>query len=312
MTRSGHVVVVGSANADLVVAVDQRPSAGQTVLGGDLRVSPGGKGANMAVAAALLGADVTFVGCVGDDGYGALLRRSIRDAGVRDDLLATRSGVSTGTALILITPDGDNSIVVSPGANGTITPDDVESAREALAAAAVIVLQREIDPQISCAAARIAHEGGARVLLVLAPSGPVPAELLHWADPLVVNEQEARDLLASGVLTTEPPGAGGRDAGGADLALLITRGGPASAVVTLGAAGAVAATAAGVVSVPAPVVDAVDTTGAGDALAGALAWRLAAGDDLGAALAVAVQVSALSVTRPGAQPSYPRAGELTL
>jgi ribokinase len=311
MTSSGHIVVVGSANADLVVAVDQRPVAGQTVLGGDLRISPGGKGANMAVAAARLGAAVAFAGCVGDDAHGALLRRSMRDAGVGDDLLRTRTGVSTGTALILVTPDGDNSIVVSPGANGALTDDDVEAARDALSGASVVVLQREIDPSISHAAARIARAGGARVLLVLAPSGPVPAELIGWADPLVVNEQEALDLLSSGLLTG-PVSTGEPLTGSAELALRITRGGPASAVVTLGARGAVAAVGEQVISVPAPVVQAVDTTGAGDALAGALAWRLAAGDDLAAALAVAVQVSALSVTRAGAQPSYPGPNDLNL
>jgi ribokinase len=294
------VMVLGSANADLVIAVERRPTAGETVLGGDLTVVPGGKGANQAVAAGRLGARVGFVGCVGDDDHGRLLRASLQQAGVDVTLLRTGSD-PTGTAVVLITPDGENSIVVSPGANGRLTSDDVEAARARLAQARVLVLQRETDPTVSADAAEITAAGGGRVLLSLAPSGPMPSRLLAIADPILVNEQEARDLLA---------GSADHTSSGEDLAAAILRTGIRSVVVTLGAEGAVAAGPWGATRVASPVVSAVDTTGAGDALAGALAHRLAAGDDLVEALRFAVRVAAFSVTRPGAQPSYPFAAEL--
>ena len=297
------MIVLGSANADLVIAVQRRPAAGETVLGGDVTVVPGGKGANQAVAAGRLGARVGFVGCIGDDDHGRLLRASLTDAGV--DVTLLRTGADpTGTAVILITPDGENSIVVSPGANGRLNHQDVAAARDRLSRAGVLVLQRETDPDVSADAAEITAAGGGRVLLSLAPSGPMPDRLLAIADPILVNEQEARDLLAA-----QPSGPTDQT-GGEDLARAILATGVRSVVVTLGADGAVAAGPWGAVRVASPVVTAVDTTGAGDALAGALAHRLAAGDDLVEALRFAVRVAALSVTRPGAQPSYLVADDL--
>jgi ribokinase len=291
----GRVVVVGSANADLVVSVQRRPGAGETVLGGELVTLPGGKGANQAVAAARLGAAISFVGRVGDDAHGRLLLESLRGAGV--DVAEVGTGSEpTGVAIILLTPDGDNSIVVAPGANGALTPDHVLTST--VTGADVLLLQREVDPVTSLAAA-LACRG--RVLLNLAPSGPMPAQLLQRTDVLVVNEHEAADLLD------------GVDAGSldpVDAASRLRELGPAAVVITLGADGAVAADAAGSHRVHSPKVAVVDTTGAGDAFTGALAWRLAAGDGLPAALTVAVRVGALAVTRPGAQPSFPSAAEL--
>jgi ribokinase len=302
--RPARVAVVGSANADLIIAVARRPGAGETVLGGELVVTPGGKGANQAVAAARLGARVSFVGCVGDDEHGRLLRSSLRAAGVDDAGLRTAS-TPTGTAVVLVTPDGDNSIVVSPGANADLSHRDVEAAAGLLARAGVLMLQREVDPEVSAAAAVTFVGSGGRVVLTLAPSGPVPQRLLELADPVVVNEQEALDLIA-GHRPGSAPALTHAD-GGEDRARAILALGARSVVVTLGSAGAVAADAQGVVRVGAPAVTVVDTTGAGDALTGALAWRLATGDDLADALRVAVRVAAVSVTRAGAQPSYPTA-----
>ncbi|HST85520.1 MAG TPA: ribokinase [Kineosporiaceae bacterium] len=309
------VVVLGSANADLVIAVDRRPDAGETVLGGDVRVLAGGKGANQAVAAGRLGARVSFIGCVGDDDHGRLLRASLVAAGV--DVTWLRVGDNpTGTAVVLITPDGDNSIVVSPGANARVSSRDVEAARAVLGSARVLVLQRETDPAVSADAAAITEAAGGRVVLSLAPSGPVPQRLLATADPILVNEQEARDLIAThpayAAAGAQPALGAGAENGhsGEELARTLLRTGARSVVVTLGAAGAVAADSRGVARVASPVVEAVDTTGAGDALAGALAHRLAAGDDLTTALRFAVRVAAISVTRPGAQPSYPSQAEL--
>jgi ribokinase len=297
----GRVVVVGSANADLVVSVRRRPGAGETVLGGELVTLPGGKGANQAVAAARLGAATSFVGRVGDDAHGRLLLESLRGAGV--DVTGVGVGSEpTGVAIVYVTPDGDNSIVVAPGANGALTADHVRTA--AVSGAQVLLLQREIDPATSLAAADCCR---GLVLLNLAPSGPMPLQLLHRTDVLVVNEHEAADLLGTRAAAPSPDGAG---AAATDVAIRLRELGPAAVVITLGPDGAVAADAAGSYRVRSPRVPVVDTTGAGDAFTGALAWRLAVGDDLPGALEVAVRVGALAVTRAGAQPSFPSAAQL--
>lgn len=298
--NGGRVVVVGSANADLVVSVPRRPGAGETVLGGELVTIPGGKGANQAVAAARLGASTSFVGRVGDDAHGRLLLESLRSAGV-DVALVEVGSEPTGVAIIFLTPDGDNSIVVAPGGNGALTPDHVLTAP--VTAADVLLLQGEIAPATNLAAAAASR---GRVLLNLAPSGPVPAELLQRTDILVVNEHEAADLLgASG-----RSGASGAPEDPAEAAARLRDLGPTAVVITLGAVGAIAVDGAGTYRAGSPQVPVVDTTGAGDAFTGALGWRLAAGDDLPAALSVAVRVGALAVTRAGAQPSFPSVAEL--
>ncbi|MFE2428244.1 ribokinase [Streptomyces sp. NPDC059373] len=292
------LLVVGSANADLVIGVDRRPAAGETVLGSDLVTHPGGKGANQAVAAARLGARTALLARVGDDPHGRLLGDSLRAAGVDTAGLLT-GGAPTGVALITVDPSGDNSIVVSPGANARLSPEDVQAAGELLAAARVVSLQLEIplDTVASVAAAVAATE--ARVVLNPSPPAPLPAEVLAACDPLVVNEHEARFLLGSDAGDTAESWAAGL------LAL-----GPRSVVVTLGAAGALVADPAGQVRVPSLPVRAVDTTGAGDAFTGALAWRLGAGDELETAVRFAVRVGAAAVTRAGAQESFPTLEEV--
>jgi ribokinase len=291
----GAILVVGSVNADLVIGVDRRPAAGETVLGSDLAVYPGGKGANQAVAAARLGATVGFAGHVGDDSFGEMLRGGLGAAGVDIRHLMTSPG-SSGVALITIEPDGDNSIIVSPGANGRLTAADVAAARPAFEAARVVSAQLEVPLAAVVASAELAKAVGARFVLNLSPPAVIPRELLAAADPLIVNEHEAAFLLADG----RPEEGPGRQA----AALL--RLGPRSVVVTLGAAGAYVAEATGDgTRVPSPTVSVVDTTGAGDAFTGALAWRLSLGDALPDAAAFAVRVGAAAVTGHGAQSSYP-------
>jgi ribokinase len=307
---SGHEVrdhpgllVVGSANADLVTVVDRHPSAGETVLGSDLVTHPGGKGANQAVAAARLGARAALLARVGDDAHGRLLVDSLAAAGV--DTAGVRcGGAPTGVALITVGPSGDNTIVVSPGANHRLSPQDVTDARESIAAAAVVSLQLEIPPETVTAAARAAAESGTRVVLNPSPAAPLPHEVLAVCDPLVVNEHEARFLL--GTAAGEGHGPAAAEGWAAALRAL----GPRSVVVTLGAAGALLHGPDGVLHVASPAVRAVDTTGAGDAFTGALAWRLAVGDTPPDAVRYAVRVGAASVTRAGAQSSFPSADEL--
>ncbi|EMD28008.1 ribokinase [Amycolatopsis azurea] len=284
---TSQVLVIGSANADLVVPVDRRPGGGETVLGGDTILSPGGKGANTAVAAARLGADVALLGAVGDDPYGELLKRSLAESGVNTDSVRT-SDRPTGIAYITVTPDGENSILVSPGANSALRPEDVD-----LDGAEIVVLSLEIPLETVERAVAKAVEKGVKTLLNLSPAAELSAKTLQGLDVLLVNEHEAAFLLG----------------GEADFPKLLDLG-PKAAVVTLGAKGAAVVTADGVTEVPSPKVEAVDTTGAGDAFAGALATALAKGEELADAARKAVKVAAITVTRQGAQPSYPTASEL--
>ena len=283
------VLVIGSANADLVVPAERRPGAGETVLGGDTVIMPGGKGANTAVAAGKLGADVALLGAIGDDHYGAMLLESLRGAGVHTDLIRTTER-PTGIAYITVTPDGENSILVSPGANHALEPADVEGA---LAGVKIVVASLEVPVRTVERAVVAAASAGVRTLLNLSPATRISDAALASLDVLLVNEHEATWLLGPG----------------ADPAKLLDLG-PRAAVVTLGARGALVLTSDGAAEVPSPEVEAVDTTGAGDGFTGAFAAALAGGAGLEAAARQAVRVAAISVTRRGAQPSYPSAEEL--
>ncbi|MFB7568782.1 ribokinase [Streptomyces sp. NPDC056165] len=292
------LLVVGSANADLVIGVERRPAAGETVLGSDLSVHPGGKGANQAAAAARLGARTALLARVGDDAHGRLLLDAQRAAGV-DPAGVLVGGAPTGVALITVDPSGDNSIVVSPGANGRLTPEDVRAAGDLLRASRVVSAQLEIPLETVVEAVRNLAPGS-RFVLNPSPPRPLPQELLKACDPLIVNEHEAKVILG-GAEAGDTPESWARDL----LAL-----GPRSVVVTLGGEGALVASADGVARVPSVKVDAVDTTGAGDAFTAALAWRLGAGASLEQAAAYAARVGAVAVTRRGAQESYPTAAEV--
>ncbi|MGW2488678.1 ribokinase [Streptomyces sp. NPDC001606] len=292
------LLVVGSANADLVIDVERRPGPGETVLGGDLAVHPGGKGANQAVAAARLGAGTALLARVGDDGHGRLLLDSLRSAGV-DTVGVLVGGAPTGVALITVDPSGDNSIVVSPGANSRLTPGDVRAAGSLFHAARVVSAQLEIPLETVVEVVRNLSPDS-RFVLNPSPPRAVPAEVLAACDPLIVNEHEARVILGDAPAGEDP----------ADWARLLLAKGPRSVVVTLGAEGALVCDGSGVTRVPSVTVDAVDTTGAGDAFTAALAWKLGAGATLAEAAAYAARVGAVAVTRRGAQESYPTAVEV--
>ncbi len=291
MTATFEVLVVGSVNADLVTRVDRRPAPGETVLGSDLETHPGGKGANQAVAAARLGGRVAFLGRAGTDGQGDFVRDALRGDGVDISHLIATPGPN-GVALITVGPEGDNSIIVSPGANARVSEEDVAAARPLFEAGSVVSLQLEIPLPAVLAAARAADAAGARVVFNLSPPAAVPDELLALCDPLVVNEHEA-DFLGA----TDPSG-------------LLSRG-PRSVVITRGADGATVADRDGATDVPSPKAEVVDTTGAGDAFTGALCVRLARGDDLATAARFAARVGAAAVRRPGAQSSFPTLDDLS-
>ncbi|MEU2926117.1 ribokinase [Streptomyces sp. NPDC007251] len=287
------LLVVGSANADLVIDVERRPAAGETVLGGDLAVHPGGKGANQAVAAARLGADTALLARVGDDAHGRLLLDSLRAAGV-DTVGVLVGEAPTGVALITVDPSGDNSIVVSPGANAKLAPADVRTAVSLFLASRVVSTQLEIPLETVVEVVRNLAPGS-RLVLNPSPPRPLPTEVLAACDPLIVNEHEARVILGDACVSEDPE----------DWARLLLAKGPRSVVVTLGAQGALVCDSSGVARVASVKVDPVDTTGAGDAFTAALAWRLATGADLADAAAYAARVGAAAVTRRGAQESYP-------
>ncbi|MBX9399201.1 ribokinase [Streptomyces sp. TRM72054] len=292
------LLVIGSANADLVIGVERRPGAGETVLGSDLAVHPGGKGANQAVAAARLGARTALLARVGDDAYGRLLLDSQRAAGV-DTVGVLVGGAPTGVALITVDPSGDNSIVVSPGANGRLTPEDVRAAGSLFHASRVVSTQLEIPLETVVEAVRNLAPGS-RFVLNPSPPRPLPPEVLAACDPLIVNEHEAKVVLGDALVGDDP----------ADWARILLARGPRSVVVTLGAEGALVASADGVARVPSLKVEAIDTTGAGDAFTAALAWRLGQGDALPEAAAYAARVGAAAVTKAGAQESYPTPEEV--
>jgi ribokinase len=295
------IVVVGSLNMDLVVPVPRFPAAGETLLGGDYARHPGGKGANQAVAAARAGGQVAMVGRVGADAFGDTLLRGLGDDGIDTAGVVAVHDTPTGVAFISIDASAQNTIIVAPGANARLAPEDLRS--EPFAGAEVVLLQLEVPLATVLRAARLGREAGARVLLNLAPARPLSPAQLADVDLLVVNETEAatllgrheRDVASDPTRTAEA------------LTTLVP-----AAVLTLGAAGAAWAEASGgggAVSglVPGFTVEAVDTTAAGDAFAGALAVRLAAGVPLADAVRFANAAGALAATRPGAQPSLPTA-----
>ncbi|MFI5610989.1 ribokinase [Amycolatopsis sp. NPDC051903] len=284
---TGTVVVVGSANADLVVDVPRPPRAGETILGGRLRRSPGGKGANQAVGAALAGgAHTTFIGALGEDEAADLILLSLGGTGVRTDLVA-RTKTPTGTAFVTVSPDGENAIVVAPGANEHVRIGEAEAAR--IAAADVVLAQLEIPLDVVRAAAA-ARNPGALLVLNAAPSRVLPDDVWAALDVLVVNEHEAADL-------------------GGSAEELLKR--VPAVVVTLGGDGClVAERGREPVRVPGIRVTTVDTTGAGDTFCGVLAAGLAQGRPLAAAARLACVAGALAVTRPGAQAAVPTAEEV--
>jgi ribokinase len=291
-----EVFVVGSINQDFVLKVERRPEPGETVTNAELSTHNGGKGANQAAAAALLGASVAFLGGVGDDEFGEPLVRALEEKGIDTALVRRLEGESTGAAFITVTPDGENAITVAPGANRALTLQDVDAASSSIREAKVLVAQMEVSPEVVDRAVEVASNEGTRSLVNLAPPFEVPKALLEKLNPLVVNEIEAAFLLGERVE--------GVDAALSGAPRLLSLG-PRSVVVTLGASGAVFADEQSAGHVPAPPAEVVDTTGAGDAFVGALAVKLARNASLEEATAYAARAGAAAVTKEGAQGSLP-------
>ena len=295
----GTLTVVGSINADLTSRVKRHPNPGETLLGSGGGITAGGKGANQAVAAAYLGANVAFVGAVGKDPYIEPALKHLRDSGVDLSHVAEVDD-TTGLAIITVSDDGENTIVVIPGANAHVDSAFVQERTAPIEQADIVLLQGEI-PADGFAAAVASASG--RVIVNLAPVVEVDKKALLAADPLLANEHEAGLILDQlGVkASSDAP---------KDLAQSLIDAGFNSVVLTLGAEGALVANGGELVDIPTPKVTAVDTTGAGDAFAGALCARLLAGDELVQAATFAARVGATSTLRNGAQASYPKEADV--
>ncbi len=296
------IVVVGSLNMDLVMRMARAPAGGETVSGHDFATVPGGKGANQAVACARMGARVAMVGRIGLDANGDVLRAGLESDGIGHDEVDALAATHTGVASIWVEDNGQNRIVVAPGANGLMDPAGVERAGALIDAATLLILQLEVPMATVQAAVARAHRAGVTVLLNPAPAAPLPEPMWPMIDLLVVNESEAASLSGIAVI----------DAATAAIAGAALRArGPDRVLVTLGAQGVVVVDAAGARHTPARPVQAIDTTAAGDTFIGALAAALCEGRSLDDAVALGQAASALCVTRRGAQSSIPYRHELS-
>jgi ribokinase len=292
--RRPRIVVIGSINIDLVVACARVPQPGETIRGGDLATFPGGKGANQAVAAARLGADVYLVGRVGDDAFGRTMRAKLEESGVNTRFVRTTRSAATGTAAILIQKGGENSIVLSPGANGRVDRADVDAASAVIRQADFVLLQLEIPMATVAYAIGLCRRFSVRTMLDPAPA---PAKLpgaIWRADILTPNQTEAATLLGMAETISA----------GATMERLLSAGAK-RVVLKLGGQGAMYGSAKESVHAGGFKVKVVDTTAAGDCFNGALAVALAEGKEKGDALRFANAAGALACTSPGAQTSLP-------
>ncbi len=300
MTQA-HIAVAGSLNMDLVWRVQALPQAGETVTASAFSLIPGGKGANQAVAAARMGARVTFAGRVGDDAFGASLRAGLAAEGIDLQHLQVSAGLPTGVAGIHVDEQGRNCIVVAPGANAALCPADIDSAAASLRSADALLCQLEVPLATVAHAITVCAAAGVKTLLNPSPFQPLPAELLAGVTGLLLNEVEAAQLCGMPVSDV---------AAALSAARQLRAMGPALVVLTLGERGLCVAEGESVLHLPAVRVTAVDTTAAGDTFAGAFAAYWAEGASAIEAARQAQYAAALAVTRPGAQPSIPRRAEV--
>lgn len=296
-----RVCVIGSANVDYTVGLSRLPNPGETVSGGALLVNLGGKGANQAVAARRLGAEVRMIGCVGDDLDGRRIKESLAAAGIGVAGLCASSDAATGTALIMVDAQGRNQIAVAPGANHLLTVEILLPHAESIAWAEVVACQLETPVPVVRWALTEARRHGVTTLLNPAPVQPLDPDMLALVDYLTPNEHEAARLTGLALDSLESARA---------AAAQLVASGAGAVLITLGERGVLACDGKSVVHFPAFPVEAVDTTAAGDAFNGALAVGLSAGGTLEQAIPLANAAAALACTRRGAQDSLPDRAEV--
>lgn len=292
-----RITVVGSVNMDLVFRTPRMPAVGETLHGHEFRQIPGGKGANQAVAAARQGAKVSFIGAVGNDGFGSFSHDCLAAEGMELTHLASVAGVATGVAGILVDDNGNNSIVLAAGANATLTPAQVDAATTAITSAQLLVCQLETPLATVTRAIEIARDNGVKVILNPAPAQALSDALLSKVDYLILNETEASQLSGINVVDQDSAKAASEK---------ILRHGTANILLTMGEHGALITDAGGSQFIPAVKVDVVDTTAAGDTFVGAFAVGIANGLSLVEASREAQYTAALTVTKLGAQTSIPQ------
>jgi ribokinase len=300
-SRRARIVVVGSINRDVVIRCAKLPQPGETVLASAATEVSGGKGANQAVAASRLGGDVAIVGRVGDDVFGERLLNGLNQENLDTSLVRRTRECASGMAIVAVEDSGENSIVVVPGANGRVGQEDIAAAAEAIRACDVLLVQLEIRIEAVAAALAIARQSGVRTILNPAPvAGPLPKELLQ-VDLICPNRLEASAILGRTIKSR---------ANAAEAVSSLVQLGPKAAIITMGSLGAVYSDGGPPAWCEPFPVQAVDSTAAGDAFAGALAVRLGEGAALGEAVEFACAAGALAATRPGAQPALPRQEEV--
>jgi len=296
-----RITVVGSLNMDLVVRAPHLPIPGETIIGRDFRTIPGGKGANQAVAAAKLGAQVTMIGRVGDDDFGRAQLRNLNELGVDTTHVIVDPEAATGIALITLDASGQNTIVLASGANMRLTREDINAAQDAIVQSDALVLQLESPLEVVTYAIDMAHAEGVKVILNPAPARPLPNETLAKLDYLIPNESET--ALLTGIEVADINSA-------REATERLHEEGVGTVILTLGARGAFLASAEESIHIPGYNVEVVDTTAAGDAFVGGFAVALAEDRDLIEAIRFANAAGALAVTKLGAQPSLPTRAEV--
>ncbi|MBC8264092.1 MAG: ribokinase [Anaerolineales bacterium] len=296
-----HIAVVGSLNMDLVIRTPRFPSPGETIIGSAFHTIPGGKGANQAVAAARLGAQVTMVGRVGDDAFGGQQLSNLTQLGIDVSHVRRDAEAATGVALIALDEGGQNSIILAPGANMRFTSADVEAAEQAIASAEVLLLQLEIPLDVVEHVIGMARARGLTTILNPAPARSLPPALLSQVDYLIPNESETTLLTGIEVDSMETA---------RQAAAELRASGVGTVILTLGGRGALILDGQQALHIHGYQVEVVDTTAAGDAFVGGFAVALAEGRDLRGAVRFANGAGALTVTRLGAQPSLPTRSEV--
>lgn len=293
---ANKIVVIGSTNTDMVMRTSVFPRPGETVLGGEFFLNPGGKGANQAVAAARLGGQVTFVTKIGNDLFGEQALAQFRKESIHTGYILSDPQHPSGVALITVDAQGENTIVVAPGANGALSPQDIQAAEPAFVNCDVVLMQLEIPLSTVVSATQLAKQYGKKVMLNPAPATPLPDELLNGLFAITPNESEAQLLTGIKIDTLESA---------KEAAHRLKAKGVVHVLITLGERGVYVYNGTIAMHIPAPNVAAIDTTAAGDVFSGALAVAIAEGASMDIAAAFANRAAAISVTRKGAQCSAP-------
>ncbi|MCE3198866.1 ribokinase [Paenibacillus sonchi] len=290
------IVIIGSLNMDMVVRTSRAPNAGETLFGQGFALSPGGKGANQAAAAARLGADVQMIGRVGRDTFGSELLEVMRKEQINTEYIGQSETQTTGVASIVVDGEGENRIIVVPGANIEMGPADIAALEPVISQAEIVVMQLETDLTMCAHAAAAAHRHGIPVILNPAPARELDDEFLQHVTYLTPNETEAGILAGIAVNSV---------AEAEQAAHMLLQKGVQNVIVTLGSKGALIVNKEGTLHIPGFPVQAVDTVAAGDSFNGALAWQLTQGKTLAEAARFANAVGALAVGKQGAIPSLP-------